>query len=63
MRQDDLENAFVHWTPEQVRAALDELERGGQVHIVERFGTLFWCAQPSYFPETKKGEKQHVRQT
>ena len=58
MRQEELETALARWAPAQVRTTLDALEHGGQAQIVERFGSRFWCAKPSYFQEARKGERK-----
>ncbi len=51
MRQEELEQTLAHWTPGQVNQALAVLEVGEKVQVVERYGTRFWSAAPSYYPD------------
>ncbi len=50
MRQEELERTLARWTPGQVSQALTELEVGQKAQVVERYGTRFWSASPSYYP-------------
>ena len=58
MRQVELERTLDRWSPGQVDQALADLETGGRAQVVERFGTRFWSAAPSYYPD-----KAHSRRT
>ncbi|HZD58239.1 MAG TPA: radical SAM protein [Anaerolineales bacterium] len=51
MRQVELERTLDRWSPGQVSQALADLEASGQAQVVERFGTRFWSAAPSHYPE------------
>jgi wyosine [tRNA(Phe)-imidazoG37] synthetase (radical SAM superfamily) len=51
MRQAELEMALCRWAPEQIDLVLSELEASGLAQIVERVGSRFWSAAPSYFPD------------
>lgn len=51
MRQEELERTLARWTPGQVSQALLELEAGKKAQVVERYGTRFWSAAPSYYPD------------
>jgi wyosine [tRNA(Phe)-imidazoG37] synthetase (radical SAM superfamily) len=50
MREDELTETLTRFSPEEVSAALAELERSGRVQIVARYGVRFWTASPAYFP-------------
>lgn len=51
MRQEELERTLARWTQGHVHEALADLEAGGQAQVVERFGTRFWSAAPSRYPD------------
>ncbi|MEJ2352959.1 MAG: hypothetical protein P8Y03_24495, partial [Anaerolineales bacterium] len=51
MRQVELERTLDRWSPGQVDQALADLEAGGRAQVVERFGTRFWSAAPSRYPD------------
>ena len=51
MRHEELVRTLRHWAPEQVTAALNELEHSGRAQVVERYGVRFWSASPAFFPE------------
>ena len=51
MRQDELEQTLIRWSPEQVKQILSELESSGQAQVVERYGVRFWLAAASFFPD------------
>jgi wyosine [tRNA(Phe)-imidazoG37] synthetase (radical SAM superfamily) len=65
MRQEELERTLAQWTPGRIEQALAELEAGGQAQIVERYGTRFWSAAPSHYPDeahsqaTAPGHRRH----
>jgi hypothetical protein len=67
MRQEELERALNRWTPGQVRETLADLEASGQAQVVERYGTRFWSAAPSRYPDeahslaTAPGQRHHRR--
>ena len=58
MRQVEIERTLDRWSPGQVDQALADLETGGRAQVVERFGTRFWSAAPSHYPD-----KAHSRRT
>jgi wyosine [tRNA(Phe)-imidazoG37] synthetase (radical SAM superfamily) len=56
MRQEELERSLMQWSPGQVGQALAELEASGRVQVVERYGTRFWSAVPSYYPDEAQSQ-------
>jgi wyosine [tRNA(Phe)-imidazoG37] synthetase (radical SAM superfamily) len=65
MRQEELERTLARWAPGQVREVLTELEASGKAQVVERYGTHFWSAMPSRYPDeahsraTSPGRRHH----
>jgi len=57
MRQEEIERTLEQWAPEKVQDALNELAKSGKAQVVERYGTKFWSASPSYYPDKQKSEK------
>ncbi|MBN1303648.1 MAG: radical SAM protein [Anaerolineales bacterium] len=53
MREDELVETLKHFSPGEVTATLLELEKSGRAQLVERLGTRFWSASPSYYPASK----------
>ena len=51
MRQEELERTLARWTPDQALHVLRDLEASGQAQVVERYGTQFWSAAPSHYPD------------
>jgi wyosine [tRNA(Phe)-imidazoG37] synthetase (radical SAM superfamily) len=51
LRQEEIERALTRWAPGQVRQALAELEASGQAQIVERYGSRFWSAAATHYPD------------
>ncbi|HRQ39517.1 MAG TPA: radical SAM protein [Chloroflexota bacterium] len=51
MRQEELERALARWNPGRVQEALADLEASGQAQVVERYGTRFWSATLSRYPD------------
>jgi wyosine [tRNA(Phe)-imidazoG37] synthetase (radical SAM superfamily) len=51
MRQEELERTLDRWSPGHVAQTLADLEASGRVQVVERFGTRFWSAAPSHYPD------------
>ena len=52
MQQDELERTLTHWSAGQVAETLELLKASGKAQIVERYGKLFWLAEPAHFPDT-----------
>ncbi len=52
MRQSELERTLQDWGKEEINQALHKLKSSGRAQIVERYGTHFWSAASSYYPET-----------
>lgn len=52
MQQDELERTLTHWSAGQVAETLEELKASGKAQIVERYGKLFWLAEPAHFPDS-----------
>jgi wyosine [tRNA(Phe)-imidazoG37] synthetase (radical SAM superfamily) len=55
MREEEVEYTLARWAPDAVRQALAALAADGQVQIVERYGTRFWCAGPAYYQDAPQG--------
>ena len=51
MRQEELERTLARWTPGRVEEVLVSLEASGEAQVVERYGTRFWSAAPSLYPD------------
>ena len=51
LREEEVLQALDRWAPSEVKGALRELESGGRAQVVIRYGTRFWTAAPSFFPE------------
>jgi wyosine [tRNA(Phe)-imidazoG37] synthetase (radical SAM superfamily) len=51
MSQEQIERELRHWSPEQVKQVLANLEESGQAQVVERYGVGFWSAITSHYPE------------
>ena len=51
MREDELMDTLAHWSPDSVRKTLTELENSGRAKMIERYGTRFWSAAATNFPE------------
>lgn len=51
MREQELVRTLDRWAPGQVEHALAELEASGQAQAVERYGTRFWSAAASHYPD------------
>jgi len=54
MREEELVETLEHWSPGDVAATLDALERSDKAQSVERYGVRFWSASPSYYPTEKE---------
>jgi wyosine [tRNA(Phe)-imidazoG37] synthetase (radical SAM superfamily) len=53
MREDELVQTLKRYAPADIANTLVELEKSGRAQIVERLGTRFWSATPSYYPPEK----------
>jgi len=51
LREEEVLETLDRWAPGDVKEALRELESGGRAQVVIRYGTRFWTAAPSFFPE------------
>jgi wyosine [tRNA(Phe)-imidazoG37] synthetase (radical SAM superfamily) len=51
MSEQEIMGTLAHRTPEHVREALMQLERGRQAQVVVRNGTSFWVAAAAHFPD------------
>ncbi|MBW7884817.1 MAG: radical SAM protein [Caldilineaceae bacterium] len=52
-----LEQVLARWPAEQILAAVATLRRSDQLHVVDRLGTRFYTAAPSFFPNGTSPEK------
>lgn len=50
MRQDQIEHCFEDWPADKLQKALAELETSGRAQKIDRYGTQFWSASRSLFP-------------
>jgi wyosine [tRNA(Phe)-imidazoG37] synthetase (radical SAM superfamily) len=51
MREDELAQALTRWSPDEVDAAMKELERCGRAQVIERYGYRFWSAASAQYPD------------
>lgn len=51
MREDQLIEALNQWAPDQVENVLFDLESSGRAQLVKRFGSCYWSAHQSYYPD------------
>jgi wyosine [tRNA(Phe)-imidazoG37] synthetase (radical SAM superfamily) len=58
LREEELRRALERWSPGQVEEALAELAASGRAQQIERYGTRFWSAAASRYPD-----EAHSRQT
>jgi wyosine [tRNA(Phe)-imidazoG37] synthetase (radical SAM superfamily) len=56
MREDELLRTLAYWSPDKVRSTLYELHNSNQAQVIERYGTRFWSAATSHFPDDKKSQ-------
>jgi wyosine [tRNA(Phe)-imidazoG37] synthetase (radical SAM superfamily) len=67
MRQEELERTLERWSPGQVSQTLEDLAKSGRAQVVERYGTRFWSASLSHYPDkiqrqqTVPGHSKHRR--
>ena len=61
MRQEELERTLERWSPGQVKEILAELAASGKAQVVERYGTRFWSAAPSLFPDEDQSQRTSPR--
>jgi hypothetical protein len=57
MREDQLLETLARWSPKKVEATLSALEASGQAQVVERYGTRFWSATPSHYPDETQSQR------
>jgi wyosine [tRNA(Phe)-imidazoG37] synthetase (radical SAM superfamily) len=51
MSEEELRQTLQHWAPRQVEEVLLSLLASGQAQVVERYGTRFWSAAASRYPD------------
>jgi len=56
MREDELIRTLEYYSPGDVQRILAQLRASGQAQVVERYGTRFWSASTSHFPEREKSQ-------
>jgi len=54
MREEELVETLEHWSPGDVAATLDALEKSDKAQSVERYGVRFWSTSPAYYPTEKE---------
>ena len=57
MREDQLRRTLSRWSVDKVSEALIDLENDGRAQSIERYGTRFWCAKKSFYPEDAHNNK------
>ena len=50
MRETDLERTLTQWAPDELSKTMAKLKTDDRAQVIERYGTRFWCAAPSFFP-------------
>lgn len=61
LRQSEIEQALGDWPAERIEKALTELAAAGRIQFVERYGTAFWGAAPSQYPEKQQSLRTKPR--
>lgn len=56
MREEDVIRTLECHSPADVRETLAQIHSSGQAKIVERYGTRFWSAATTHFPDVKKSQ-------
>lgn len=51
MREEQLRQTLSRWSVDNVSEALVDLENDGRAQSIERYGTRFWCAKKSFYPD------------
>ncbi|MCK4802003.1 MAG: radical SAM protein [Anaerolineales bacterium] len=57
MREDELLDTLENWSPGEVKTTLFDLKESGKAQVIERFGTRFWSAAPSRYPEEAQSHR------
>ncbi len=53
MREVELIETLKHYSPGDVTATLQALEKSGKAQLINRLGARWWSASPAYYPEGK----------
>ncbi len=65
LSQLEVQRTLERWTRRRADRALERLRQRGDIQLVERFGTTFWCAAGMEFPapglETGRGMERRFR--
>jgi len=56
MQENEVFDTLANWSPDSVRKTLIELENCGQAKVIERYGTRFWSAARTNFPEKERSQ-------
>lgn len=51
MKESELVETLTKWSPGEIEKTLQALQDSGRAQIVLRYGTRFWSASPSYYPD------------
>ncbi len=51
MREEELMQALRRWPSADVDSTLQELEQSGRIQVIERYGSRFWSASSSRYPD------------
>jgi wyosine [tRNA(Phe)-imidazoG37] synthetase (radical SAM superfamily) len=57
MRETELIQSLEKWSPEDVKETLNNLESSGKAQVITRYGTRFWSASGSHYPNSKHESK------
>ncbi|KPK64907.1 MAG: radical SAM protein [Gemmatimonas sp. SG8_38_2] len=61
LREDEVVEALDRWAAGEIKAGLKKLEASGRAQVVIRYGTRFWTAAPSFFPDGGEPERSNER--
>lgn len=56
LHEEELQKALAVYPAGQRQTVLEALQAGGRAQLIERYGTRFWTASDSYYPDQKRSE-------
>ncbi len=57
MRESELIQSLEKWSSQNVKETLRDLESSGKAQVITRYGTRFWSASESHYPNSKHESK------
>jgi wyosine [tRNA(Phe)-imidazoG37] synthetase (radical SAM superfamily) len=57
MRESELIQSLEKWSSQNVKETLNDLESSGKAQVITRYGTRFWSASGSHYPNSKHESK------